>query len=164
MVRLHKKKTIIMEHQYDHIQKSSLYLIISALGIFQLIFAASFFAVTNSILPVIIFSFTGIGVISLAFGFQHLRVVDQGDFLAIRFGRLPLFKRTLIYKTINKVELGRTFLLDGWGIHYSIRGGWVWNIWGRDCVEVYCKKEILRIGTNDAEKLCAFLKTKIDTI
>lgn len=166
MVSLHKKTALIMEHQYDHIQKSPLYLIISALGTCQLVFAISFFAATSSILAVLIFFFSGILVVSLAFGFQHLHVLDQGDFLAIRFGRLPLpfCNRTLIYKNINKVESGRTLLLDGWGIHYSIRGGWVWNIWGRDCVVVYCKNEVLRIGTNDAANLCAFLETKIGRI
>lgn len=81
----------------------------------------------------------------------------------IRFGKLPLplCNRKLVYKNIIKVEIGRTLLLDGWGIHYSIRGGWVWNIWGRDCVEVYCEKEILRIGTDDAARLSTFLQTKI---
>jgi hypothetical protein len=35
---------------------------------------------------------------------------------------------------IGSVEIGRTLHLDGWGIHMSVRGGWVWNLWGRDCV------------------------------
>ena len=152
-----------MQPQYDHIQKSLLYLIFFALGTTQLIIAATFFATINSLLPGIIFFLSGILVIFLSFGFQHLQVVDQADFLTIRFGKLPLplCTRKLIYKNIIKVELGRTLLLDGWGIHYSIRGGWVWNIWGKDCVVLYCEKEILLIGTNEAAKLCAFLETKI---
>ncbi len=152
-----------MQPQYDHIQKSPLYLIIFAMGILQLIAATTFSPWSISNLPGIILLFSGIFVIFLAFGFQHLQVVDQGDFLTIRFGKLPLplCNRKLIYKNIIKVELGRTLLLDGWGIHYSIRGGWVWNIWGKDCVVLYCEKEILRIGTNEAAKLCAFLETKI---
>lgn len=152
-----------MQPQYDHIQKSPLYLIIFVMGILQLIAATTFSPWGISNLPGILLFFSGIFVIFLAFGFQHLQVVDQGDFLNIRFGRLPLplCSRKLIYKTIIKVEFGRTLLLDGWGIHYSIRGGWVWNIWGKDCVVVYCEKEILRIGTNDSAKLHAFLETKI---
>jgi hypothetical protein len=35
----------------------------------------------------------------------------------------------------RRVEIGRTLTLDGWGMHDSIRGGWVWNHLGRDCVE-----------------------------
>ena len=152
-----------MQPQYDHTQKSPLYLIIFVMGILQFIAATTFFPWNNSIFPGIIMVFSGIFVIFLAFGFQHLQVVDQENYLIIRFGKLPLpfCSRKLIYKNIIKVEIGRTLLLDGWGIHYSTRGGWVWNIWGRDCVVVYCEKEILWIGTDDAESLCTFLETKI---
>lgn len=94
--------------------------------------------------------------------FHHLTVVDQGDRLAIRFGPIPLFRRTVRYTVIEKVEVGRTLVLDGWGIHYSIRGGWVWNLWGRDCVVVHLKKgSVLRIGTDDAGNLARFVEGKV---
>ena len=97
----------------------------------------------------------------LAPAFHHLTVSDQGDFLAIRFGPIPLFRRTVSYADIENVEIGRTLILDGWGIHASIRGGIVWNIWGRDCVVVRSKKGIVRIGTDDAQNLAHFLNQKI---
>ena len=152
-----------MQPQYDHIQKSPLYFIIFATGVLQLIATTTFFPWSTSIYPGIILFFCGIFVIFLAFGFQHLQTVDQGNYLTIGFGKLPLplCKRKLFYKNIIKVEIGRTLLLDGWGIHYSIRGGWVWNIWGQGCVIVYCEKETLRIGTDDAARLRTFLQTKI---
>jgi hypothetical protein len=65
----------------------------------------------------------GIWMIVLAPAFHHLAVVDQGEFLAIRFGPLPLFRRKVRYDKILKVEVGRTLILEGWGIHLSIRGG-----------------------------------------
>ncbi|MFZ4644943.1 MAG: hypothetical protein ACOYNP_04230 [Gemmataceae bacterium] len=43
----------------------------------------------------------------------------------------------------------------------SIRGGWVWNLWGRDCVVVHLKKGTLRIGTDDAANLSVFLQGKV---
>ena len=43
----------------------------------------------------------------------------------------------------------------------SIRGDWVWNLWGRDCVMVHLTKGVLRIGTDDAENLAALLDGKI---
>jgi hypothetical protein len=92
---------------------------------------------------------------------HHLTVVDQGDKLAIRFGPLPLFRRTVRYADIEKVEVGRTLILDGWGIHLSLRGGWVWNLWGRDCVVVHRRNGIIQIGTDDAENLAKFLEGKI---
>jgi hypothetical protein len=36
----------------------------------------------------------------------------------------------------------------------------VWNVWGWDCV-VICHNGVIRVGTNDAENLAAFLRTKI---
>ncbi len=67
----------------------------------------------------------------------------------------------MAYNEIKSVETGRTLLLDGWGIHMSIRGGWVWNIWGRDCVVLHLKKGTLRIGTDDAENLAGFIEQRI---
>ena len=105
----------------------------------------------------------GLLIALLAPAFHHLTVVDQGDVLAIRFGPIPLFRRTVRYADIESVEVGRTLLLDGWGIHYSIRGGWVWNLWGRSCVVVHFRNgnSVLRIGTDDAEKLAGFLEGKV---
>jgi multisubunit Na+/H+ antiporter MnhB subunit len=104
----------------------------------------------------------GLVIALLATAFHHLTVEDQGDRLAIRFGPLPLFRRTVWYADIDSVEVGRTLILDGWGIHYSVRGGWVWNLWGRDCVVVRLKNGgVLRIGTDDAPNLARFLEGKI---
>lgn len=75
---------------------------------------------------------------------------------------MPLFRRNVRYADIESVEVGRTLFLDGWGIHYSIRGGWVWNLWGRACVVVHFRNgKTLRIGTDDAENLAAFLLCKV---
>lgn len=105
----------------------------------------------------------GVGLLlaSLASCFHYLTVVDQGDFLGIRFGPIPLFRRTVRYADIKTVEVGRTLILDGWGIHLSIRGGWVWNLWGRDCVVIHFNEGVLRIGTDDAENLAGFLRSKV---
>ena len=104
----------------------------------------------------------GLLIALLAPAFHHLSVVDQGDRLAIRFGPVPLFRRTVRYADIEKVEVGRTLILEGWGIHYGIRGGWVWNLWGRDCVVVHFGNGgVLRIGTDDSENLARFLEWKI---
>ena len=43
-------------------------------------------------------------------------------------------------------------MLDGWGIHLSPSGGWTWNLWGFDCVDVTYKK---------GRKLRAFVFTMI---
>ncbi len=106
---------------------------------------------------------SGVGILFLVLApcFHHLTVTDAGEEIDIRFGPLTLFKQRIRYDMIQDVEIGRTMLIEGCGIHMSVlRGGMVWNIWGRDCVVIQ-HHSILRLGTNDAEKLCAFLKSKI---
>ena len=47
-------------------------------------------------------------------------------------------------------------------IHHSIRGGWVWNLWGRDSDIVRLKNGgILWIGTDDASDLARFVEATI---
>lgn len=142
---------------YSHTQKAPLCLILygSALACIAL-------AWTVGDTPgIFIAGGVGLLIALLAPAFHHLTVEDQGDVLAIRFGPVPLFRRTVRYTDIETVEVGRTLLLDGCGIHYSIRGGWVWNIWRHDCVVVHLRKGLLRIGTDDAENLAGFLEGMI---
>lgn len=98
---------------------------------------------------------------ALAASFHYLRVMDEGDRLTIAFGPVPLFRRSVRYADIERVDIGRTTLLDGWGIHLSLRGGWVWNIWGRDCVVLDLRKGTLRVGSDDAEGLSRFLRERV---
>lgn len=143
---------------YSHTQAAPLCLLLYATALVLLVVGL---AVPD--VPPIRWLFPPIGLLVLvvAASFHHLTVEDRGDVLAVRFGPLPLFRRTVRYADIEAVEVGRTLLLDGWGIHYSVRGGWVWNLWGRECVVVRFRDgRTLRIGTDDAENLAAFLGAK----
>jgi hypothetical protein len=145
--------------EYSHTQKAPLCLLIYALAA---VFVALGWFVQDA--PPIPWLFPPIGLLMLvvAASFHHLTVEDQGDVLSVRFGPVPMFRKTVKYSDIVKVEVGRTLLLDGLGIHMSIRGGWVWNLWGRVCVVVSFKNGgTLRIGTDDAENLAGFLEGKI---
>lgn len=110
------------------------------------------------------FPFLAAVMLVLAASFHHLTVKHQGDRLSISFGPIPLFRRSVRYRNIMSVEAGRTTLLDGWGIHMSLNGSWVWNIWGRDCVVVRLKNGgVLRIGTDDTVNLTHFLADQLRT-
>ncbi|MBL8828011.1 MAG: hypothetical protein JNM18_13620 [Planctomycetaceae bacterium] len=102
----------------------------------------------------------GLFVLLLAASFHHLTVRDLGNCLQVAFGPVPLFRRSVAYQDIESVAVGRTTILDGWGIHVSLRGGWVWNIWGRDCVELRLRRGVWRIGTDDAANLAQFVRTR----
>jgi hypothetical protein len=143
---------------YSHTQKSPLCLLIYGVALALLVAA---WLVQDEFPVAMILGGSGVLTLILAMAFHHLTVEDQANRLAIRFGPLPLFCRTVQYADIEKVEVGRTLILDGWGIHMSIRGGWVWNLWGRDCIVVHLRKGVLRIGTDDASNLARFLEEKI---
>ena len=142
---------------YRHTQTGPWFLVLYVFGILML--GLGWFLpsepVVLAILPV-----TGAIVLFLAISFQSLTVADEGDRLAIRFGPLLLVEKRIRYADMRAVEPGRTTLLDGWGIHLSLRGGWVWNIWGWDCVVIHHDGKTW-LGTDDAENLVRFLKTKL---
>ena len=143
---------------YSHTQKAPLCLILYGSALACVVLAL----VVGDTQGFYIAGGVGLLLALLAPAFHHLTVVDQGDVLAVRFGPIPLSRRTVQYADIEKVEVGRTLVLDGWGIHLSIRGGWVWNLWGRACAVVRFKNGgTLRIGTDDAENLAGFLEEKI---
>lgn len=146
------------DHPYRHTQRAPLCLLLYVLGV---VFLAVGWILRNE--PVIqwIFPSAGLLMLVLAGSFHHLTVEDEGDRLSISFGPIPLFRRSIRYENIVSVEAGRTTILEGWGIHMSFRGGWVWNLWGRDCVVLRLRKGILRVGTGDADKLSEFLNRRL---
>lgn len=143
---------------YSHTQKAPLCLILYG----SAVLCVALGWLVNDAAGFYIAAAVGLVTSLVALDFHHLTVADQGDRLAIRFGPIPLFRRTVRYADIENIEVGRTLILDGWGIHYSVRGGWVWNLWGRDCVIVRFKNGgVLRIGSDDVENLARFLGGKM---
>ncbi len=81
--------------------------------------------------------------------------------LALRFGPLPVLRKTFRYADITGVEIGRTSVIDGWGIHYMPGRGWTYNLWGFNCVKLALGRKIVRVGTDDAEGLAKVIREKI---
>ncbi len=143
---------------YYHVQRAPLCLFLYGLAVMFLVLAW----VLRDPPPIRdVFPIVGVLVFVLATSLHHLTVSDESDRLSIRFGPLPLLRRNVRYEHIESVEVGKTTLLDGWGIHLSLRGGWVWNLWGWDCVVLRLRKGTLRVGTDDAENLARFVENKI---
>lgn len=145
--------------QYDHTRKAPLYLILLGVGIGILIGAW----LTPIPFVQVILGCGGGLMFLLAASFRQLTVRDEGDHLLIQFGPFPLFRRRIRYSEIERVERSRTTVLDGWGIHLSPSGGWTWNLWGFDCVDVSLSRgRKVKIGTDDPEGLEAFLRERVD--
>jgi hypothetical protein len=146
---------------YSHTQEAPLYLILfgSAIPFFVLAWLARQQPV---VVPVMIGP--GLLLALLGLAFHHLTVEDEGDRLAICFRPLPFLETSIRYDDIQQVEVGRTTILDGWGIHRRPRHGWVWNLWGWDCVVIHRQRGVLRVGSDDAENLTGFLKGKMGAV
>lgn len=143
---------------YDHTQKGPWSLMLYALTAAFL--TASWYLWHVPALS-ITFLVTGLFMFLLGGSLGYLAVADEGDQLVIRFGPLPLFRKRIRYDDIREVNTARTTLLDGWGIHWNPWGGWVWNIWGSDCVVIRLDKGAFRVGTDDPRGLAEFLRSRI---
>ena len=107
---------------------------------------------------------SGLLLANLGLAFHHLTVEDEGDRLAIRFGPLPFLETSVRYADIQRVEVGDMTILDGWGIHRNPWHGWVWNLWGWDCVVIHRQRGCSGVGSDDAENLAEFLKGKMGAL
>ena len=86
---------------------------------------------------------------------------DEGDRLALRFGPLPLLRKMIRYADITSVEIGRTKIIDGWGMHHVPGRGWTYNLWGFACVKLTLGRKIIRVGTDDADELAKIIREKM---
>jgi hypothetical protein len=101
----------------------------------------------------------------MAYSMRWLRVVDEGDRLAVRYGPVPLFRNRFRYADIAAAEPSKTTYRDGWGIHWLPGRGWTYNLWGFDCVELtYKNGRTVRVGTNDPAGLNEFLQGKLRAV
>jgi len=146
---------------YSHRQHAPLWLLLVAVAI-GFFYAA--WTVPERQVAYFLLAPLGTVMVILAAAFQYLLVEDQGDQLLIGFGPLPLFRTRFRYDQITHVEVGTTTWIEGWGIHLSPRGGWVWNLWGWDCVVLRGPKRTLRVGTDDAEALSKFLQSRLPEV
>ncbi len=144
--------------RYRHMQRAPICWLLYAMAI---LFAALAWILQNE--PYVPWIFLAISpfLLLLAASFHYLAVQGDDVGLKISFGPLPLFRRTIRYEEIVGAEPGKTDFLDGLGIHMSLKGGWVWNIWGRDCVVLTLRKGIFRLGTDQPQQLAQFIESRM---
>ncbi len=145
---------------YSHTQNSPLWLILFGVAIpcFAVAWLAGGQPVVGAVMIV-----AGLLLVFVGLAFHHFTVEDEGDHLAIRFGPLPLMKTSIQYADIQGIEVGRTAIWDGWGIHWNPWHGRVWNLWGRDCVVIHRQQGVFRVGSDDVQNLAGFLKSRTGT-
>jgi hypothetical protein len=132
--------------RYEHVRTGPLHgiLWIAAAGL-----AIALTAAPDRIAQLVLATATQLTATAAA-SFGRLTVPDEGDGLAIRCGPLPLFRGFVPFAEIESARIGHPSLLEGWGIHLAPGGGWVWNLWGRDCIDLApTRGRRLRLGTDD---------------
>ncbi len=88
--------------------------------------------------------------------FSKLTVTIASGTLDVVFG-FGWPGRTMDLREIVGVRQVRNTAYQGWGLR-KIRGGWMYNVWGLDAVELDLESgKKFRIGTDDPERLLAAL-------
>jgi hypothetical protein len=146
------------EPQYEHTQKGQIHRILygAALG---LLVVARLCREDQPAMTLVCFPACLMVLAGLCF--ETLTVRDEGEHLAVRFGPLRVFRSRIPYAKIAAAEPARSSVIDGWGIHWMPGKGWIYNLWGFDCVKITLGRKTVRIGTDDPQGLAEFLKTKI---
>jgi len=143
---------------YQHVQYSPIWLLLLLISGIQFTCAVLFEMPGAARITL---ALAGTLVAALALSFQYLLVEDANDRLSISFGPIPLFRTSIEYADMLDVEATRSRLIDGLGIHYALGRGWIWNIWGRQCVSIHHKRGRLLVGTDDPNGLLEFLRGRI---
>jgi len=144
--------------RYEHTQRAPLYLILLAALVPILVLAwilRGDASASNAMLVLAAILF----LVSLMF--MHLTVRDEGQYLAIRYGPLPVFRRRIAYADISSIEPSRSSWIDGWGIHWVPGRGHTYNLWGFRCVRLAVRGRVVRVGTDDVENLVQYLRDRI---
>lgn len=92
--------------------------------------------------------------------FSSLTIEVDADTLRWRFGP-GIVRKQVALKDIANVEMTKSTLLEGWGIHYTKRG-WLYNVSGRDAVVITQKDgKSFMLGSNDVVGLWEALQNRI---
>lgn len=143
---------------YSHTQRGPISWILLLIGATCCVAALANLGDMQIVIPCGIF---GAVMLLLALCFGTLTVADEGQSLLVRFGPVSLFRKHVNYEAISEAQPARSSLIDGWGIHYVPGRGWIYNLWGKSCVQLTVNGRTLRIGSDDAENLAAFIQEKL---
>ena len=143
---------------YDHTQHAPLHWLLVVPGTAMLVTA---WQAEQPPWSAWLLSIVGAIMIVLSMCFRWLRLRAEEDALAIAYGPVGLFRNRLRYDQIVAFRAARSALIDGWGIHRLPGRGWIWNLWGFDCVAFDLRDGTkLRLGSDDVPGLLAHLEAR----
>jgi phosphotransferase system glucose/maltose/N-acetylglucosamine-specific IIC component len=114
---------------------------------------------TTAAIAAMLIVFT-IALLAIVLLFSRLEVTVSGGRIVTAFG-FGRPHREVDLADVTAVRQVRNTWIQGWGIR-KITGGWMYNVWGLDAVEVEISSDkVFRIGTNDPENLLATISLQI---
>lgn len=145
--------------EYDHTQKAPLHWILVVPGTAMLV--SAWYASPDAQWVGWVLGIVGAIMVGISLCFRTLRLQsDEGD-LTATFGPVQVFHKRVAYARIAGFRADRSNLIDGWGIHFRPGAGWIWNLWGFDCVRLELDDGTpLRFGTDDVAGLLAHLEAR----
>jgi hypothetical protein len=100
---------------------------------------------------------------ALTLPFTTLRTrVDEGG-IAWAFG-LGFPGGSIPFADIQAVQITKTRFWEGFGIHWTMRHGWLWNVAGSDAVMIHKRNgKIVTLGTDDAQGLYDAIRSRLSS-
>jgi hypothetical protein len=95
-------------------------------------------------------------LIGIAFSRLTTRVDQEAISWSFTFGAPG---GRLAFADLDRAEVTRTNLFEGFGIHWTLWHGWLWNVWGFRAVELFRRDgRRVTIGTDDPQSLLAAIE------
>lgn len=137
---------------YEHTQKGPWYLLLLAVAASQITTLLT--GVVNGT-PWAFWMLVAVSIlmILLACSFRSLTVRVTASDIQVKFGPLPLMGKRVHLQDVQAVQATRSSIVDGWGVHWNPGQGWIYNLWGFDCIALQLGKTRLRIGTDEPQEL-----------
>lgn len=145
---------------YHHVQRGLFHLVFYGLGIAMVVLAIVY---RDEVAAHLWIAILPVGMLCRAAAFHYLDVSDAGTHLALRYGPMPVpwFRKKIAYAAISSVEPSVASVFAGFGVHWLPVSGWMYNIWGFQCVRMIVNGKPVRVGTDDVEGLVAFLRARL---
>jgi hypothetical protein len=139
---------------YKHTQIGRIILVIATPVLLILAFWAAIYPILSMII-------TLAALVILLGLFSALTVTCDAEKLSFYFGP-GIIRKTIKYSDIMTIEKVRNSWYYGWGVRWYGRG-WLYNVSGLDAIEITLNSgSQLRLGTDEPDKLTAFLKSRIN--
>lgn len=131
---------------YEHRQTAQWLILITAVPAVLMAMGAFMTGAVGLFVPAVLLLVLGVN-----FAMLVTRVDANGVSWAYTFGWPGL---TIAFADIDRVEMTKTNFWEGWGIHWTIWHGWLWNVSGYGAVMIHRRGAgAITVGTDDPHGL-----------